>query len=66
MATFALTAISVLITFGKLIDGVVSQMHEEVVHIVGCRPFVGFGTKASECHLVQVYSHGRNAVKKYV
>lgn len=52
MASVALFILAVLVVLCKLIDGVISQVHEIVVYVVPVGSLVGLRAEASESHLV--------------
>ena len=65
-STFRRFIIGLLISIAVFIDGIVCQMHEEVVHISCC--WFSVRLSAEPCHslLVYVYSKWIHTVKKHI
>ena len=66
MAFSLLALVPVNVSFSKLVDSIVCEMHKEIVHIVPIRPNVCFCAKTGESHLVQVNAKWVDTVKKNV
>ena len=58
--------LSLLVCITVFVDGVVGQMHEEVVHVSGSWLSIGFCAETGQTFLVDVYSKRIDTVQKDV
>ena len=55
-----------LVRRAKLVDGVVSEVHKEIVHVARRGLLVRLGAETGQALLVDVGAQGHNAVYEYV